>query len=271
MNDYEREQWRRIEKWRARAPAAANRTFSRSAGPASRALRKLIPDGALRSALDLLQTAAERSANRSQILRLADLSEIGQLQTLPLERSDQLARRVRQQGALLGGGAGAALGLAGGVGLALDMPALLVVCLRTIHRIGLCYGEDCSEHRDLPLAIFALASANTPEEKLQALETLDRGWEGDADGLREGVERTAERELAKEAMQIGLHRLSMQLARRLGWRLGAGALPVIGAAIGGAVNARFLNEVAQAAIHTFQWRRLRSRVPALESGAAAQP
>lgn len=271
MNDYEREQWQRIERWRARAPSVANRGFARASGPASRALQKLVPDGVLRRALDLLQSAAERSANRRQILRLAAADDIGALQNRALEECDRLALRVRRQGALLGGGAGAALGLAGGFGLALDMPALVIVCLRTIHRIGLCYGEDCADRRDLPLAIFALASANTREEKQHALDVLDRGWEGDVDALRDGVERTAERELAKEAMQIGLHRLSLQLTRRLGWRLGAGALPVIGAAIGGGVNAWFLNEVALAATHVFQWRRLRSRMPAPDSGAAAQP
>jgi hypothetical protein len=270
LTDYEREQWQRIERWRLRAPPAASRGLSRASGPASRALQKLVPDGVLRSAMDLLQSAAERSANRSQILRMAAVTDIAELRSRELEDCDRLAQRVRRQGALIGGGAGAALGLAGGIGLALDMPTLLIVCLRTIHRTGLCYGEDCADRRDLPLAIFALASANTREEKQYALDALDRGWEGDADALREGVERSAQRELAKEAMQIGLHRLSLQLARRLGWRLGAGALPVIGAAIGGGVNAWFLNEVAVAASYTFQWRRLREHIAALPAESGVQ-
>jgi hypothetical protein len=82
------------------------------------------------------------------------------------------------------------------------------------------------------------------------------------------VERTAERELAKEAMQIGLRRLSQQLARRLGWRLGAAALPLVGALIGGGVNAWFLRQTAIAAQRCFQWRwlqrrRAQSAVPAV--------
>jgi hypothetical protein len=260
FNDYERRQWQRIRRWRARPPSIASRGFTHASGRITRMLSKLVPGVALRTALNLVQSAAIRTADQRAILRLAGVDDLDGLRELPLEACDKLAQRERRNGALLGGGTGTALGLAGGIGLVLDVPTLLLVTFRTIHRVGLCYGEDCADQRLLALGIFALASANTYEEKQSALAALDLERAGDAQGLRNGVARTAEREFAKEAMQFSFKQLSGQFVRRLGWRLGAGALPVVGAAIGGGVNAWFLQQTALAAQHTFQWRRLQARV-----------
>src|SRR3546814_1921231 len=72
----------------------------------------------------------------------------------------------------LGVSGGALFGLAGAPGMAADIPTLLALALRTIHRTAYCYGEDwrAPERRGLAIGVFALASANTLEEK-------QAGWE----------------------------------------------------------------------------------------------
>jgi len=261
LTRYERDQLERIVEWREEQPSPATRTFSRASGRVSRAVQTLVPASALRASLDLVQGAAERIADRRSILRRASVADLDELRSGPLERCDRTATSMRRRGALLGGASGAVLGLAGGAGLTLDVPTLLIVTFRTIHRIGLCYGEDCADMRMLPLGIFAAASANTAEEKREALRLLDTEFAGHLQSFRDGVERAAERELAKEAVQFSFKRLSRQFAERLGWRLGAGALPIVGAAVGGGVNAWYLHEVALAAIRTFQWRWLQAKYP----------
>ena len=74
-----------------------------------------------------------------------------------------------------------------------DVPSLLVQAFRVIHRTGLCYGEDCTEEalKRLPVAIFALASANSLAEKQAALAVLERDAEADSAAIREGLEREA--------------------------------------------------------------------------------
>jgi len=241
----------------------ATRTFSRAAGPASRAMQTLVPGSLLRGALDLVQSAAERLAGRESILKRAAVADFEALRQGPLERCDQLAAAVRWRSTLFAGGSGTLFGFAGAAGMALDMPTLLVLTFRAIHRIGLCYGEDCSGSRRVPLAIFAIASANTIDEKRAALAALDAEATMALGTWRDGVERAAERELAKSAAQLSLNNLSRQFARRLGWSVSAGALPVVGAAIGGGVNAWYLREVALAAMCVFQTRWLRARYPNL--------
>lgn len=256
---YRLRQQQGILDWCAEAPPATTRTLSRHGGVASRALSALVPPAAFRAALDLVQSAAERLADQRSLLRRAGVVELAALREGSLRRCDQLAAGMRWRNALLGGGSGTLFGLAGGAGMALDIPTLLVLSFRTIQRVGLCYGEDCSDDRRLRVLIFSLASANSAEEKRATWETLCATALTDGGAWAEGLERTAERVLAKEALQASLKTLSRQFAERLGWRLSGGALPVVGAVVGGAVNAWFLSELATAAKHVFQWRWLQAQ------------
>jgi len=232
-------------------------------------VQTLLPASVLRGALDLVQGAAERLADRKSILKAAGVERIEALRDVELQRCDQLARRVQWRGSAVGGATGMLFGMAGAPGMALDAASLLVLSFRTIHRIGLCYGYDFSGEQRVPLGVFALASANDADEKRAALDMLDADAQVDLAQWREGVERAAERELAKDAAKLSLHNLSHQFARRLGTRLGAGALPILGAAIGGGVNAWYLYEVGTAAQRTFQWRWLHARYPQLQQPASS--
>jgi hypothetical protein len=263
LSDYERKQLQRIEEWRYEPPSIATRTFSRASGPASRAVQTLVPASLLRGALDFVQSAAERFAGRESILKLADVANIEALRQVPLERCDRLASSSRWRATAFAGGSGMFFGLAGAAGMTLDMSSLLVLTFRVIYRVGLCYGDDCGGNRRVPLAIFAIASANSEREKAAALAALDAESTIDFGSWRNGIERAAERELAKSAAQLSLNNLSRQFAKRLGWSVSAGALPVIGAAVGGGVNAWYLHDVAVAATRAFQARWLRVKYPNL--------
>ena len=85
-------------------------------------------------------------------------------------------------------------------------------------------------------------------------QLLDAAW-------RDGVERVAERELAKDATVLSLQTLARSMGINLGKRKVAGTVPVLGAAVGGAVNAWYLSDVAQTARRVFQERWLRDKHP----------
>ncbi|HKY52633.1 MAG TPA: EcsC family protein, partial [Candidatus Limnocylindria bacterium] len=138
--------------------------------------------------------------------------------------------------------------------------------LRTIHRVALCYGEDLrdADRRRMAIGIFALASANSLEEKQVAVGAL-RDYHPerlDEAAWRDGVERAAERELAKEAAVFSLQNLAQRLGINLGKRKVAGVVPVLGAVIGGSVNAWYLWDVAQVSRYVFQERWLVDRYSA---------
>ena len=128
------------------------------------------------------------------------------------------------------------------------------------------------------LVLFALASADTDAEKRTAwnrvltLPPADEAADSEMEAaLRDGLERAAERELAKQALNASFQKLAGVFAQRLGTRKVAGALPVLGAVVGGAVNIRFMVLLAEAARMAFAARRLVDEGAAVESLCLKEP
>lgn len=268
LNDYEQQQWQRIAAWQREAPGPAARHFARAAGPATKAMQSVIPVAAFRRALDVADDTGRRVADVRSVLRLAGVDSLSLLESGALNDCDAVAARVRRRAMAAAGAGGMVFGVAGTPGLIADVPALVIMALRAIHRTAACYGHDLAgEGSDrLAIGVFALASANTVDEKQAALSALRHGDPAallDAAAWRDGIERAAERELAKDAAVLGLNRLARQLGLNLGWRKAGGALPVIGAAVGGSVNAWYLHDVSRTAQFCFQARWLIARYPEL--------
>lgn len=270
---YEREQLARITEWRNESPDFFSQALGRALSPAARAVQRTIPVDWLRSALKGMQRTSARMADRRSILRAAQVDDLAALRAGSLAACDKVAGRVGRRGAALAGGSGALFGIAGAAGLVADVPTLLVQAFRVIHRTGLCYGEDCAEEelQRLPVAIFALASANTLEEKQSALAAIEHDASASDAAIRDGLERAAERELAKEATVFSISNLSSAIGRRLGLAKAGGSLPLMGAFVGAAVNAWYLNEVAYAARTAFQLRWLRRRYALARLDTAPAP
>ena len=223
-------------------------------------LRKYTPAGGAQRTLAAAYNTAVRLSQPQSLLRQAKVDALPALRERSLVDCDAQARSVARQSGWLAGGSGAALGLAGVAGLVADAPALLLLALRALVRIGYCYGESPSPA--LVAALFALASADTEDEKRLAWKaalTATAGSGVDADvsdaAIRDGLERAAEREFAKQALAGSLQKLALTLVQRLGLKKSAGLLPVLGAAVGGAVNIRFLFLLSQSARMAFAARR----------------
>lgn len=248
--------------WRDRPAKADIRGLPVVSIPALGRLRSLVPEGAAQRTLAGVYAASVRLSQPERLLRQSGVESIKDLGQRPLADCDAQARGLARQSGWLAGGAGAAFGLAGAAGLVADAPALLLVGLRALVRIGYCFGEQPSPA--LVAALFALASADSEDEKRSAWCAVLSAPAGGGDAaasvndaaLRDGLERAAEREFAKQALSGSLQKLAATMAQRLGTNKLAGALPVIGAAVGGAVNIRFAYLLCEAARMGFIARRL---------------
>lgn len=264
MNPYERRALKEVRAWEARAPGWGTQVLAGPGRTLAAAMEKLVPASALRSALATADRAGRRLSDRASILKQAGVGSARQLRELPLADADRLARAVTRRAMLMAGGSGALFGAAGAFGLVADVPSLLTLALRTVHRLGHCYGVENATDARLGLMVFALASANSMEEKRLALaavrapdtDGLDAAWRG-------GVERIAQREMAKETTVYSLQNLARTIGINLGKRKAASSLPVIGMAIGAAVNANYVSDIAEAARMVFRERWLAERYPAL--------
>jgi hypothetical protein len=262
LSPYEQQCLEQLRQWQSQPPGWLTRRFAAASGPIAHLAQRLIPVSALKFALNSANTLAVRLASTDGVLREAGVATLAELQLVDLERCDALADRIRRQSVRFSAAGGALAGVAGAPGLALDVPALLTLSLHTIHRTGLCYGYDSLGETERPFAIgvFALASANTLEEKQAALAALQQAGAPDEAAFRDGLERAAQRELGKSAAVFSLQNLARQLGVNLARRKTASAIPLLGAVVGGAVNAWYLHDLAQTARYAFHARRFAERL-----------
>lgn len=247
---YEQTRAQEIALFATSPPTLVARGFGRALAPASRAAQNLIPVSALRSVLQ-----GSHSVAQWQFHHRLPRPRCGQT----LQECDRLARNVERASVALAGGVGAATGVAGGIGVAVDTTVILTLALACIERTAYCYGFGDGEYADpsSTIGIFALASANTPLEKRQALRALDADPESlSVAAARDGLERAAQRQMAKDATQVTLTQLAKQIGSHLGRRKAGQMIPFIGSVVGLSVNALYLRDVAKAAQHVFAMRHL---------------
>ena len=259
LDTYEQRVLDRLLQWRDEPPSLLTRGFARLSNPATRAVQFLVPETAIQASLQAANTLAVRLADQRSVLKMAGAADLDELHAASLARCDEVASGLRLKAMGLAAGGGAVTGVAGAPGWVLDIPALLTLALRTIHRTGLAYGYDTllAEQRPYAIGVFSLASANSFEEKRDALLALQQaGREPDMAAWRDGLERAAQRELSKSAAVFSLQNLARQLGLNLGRRKAATAIPVLGALVGAAVNAWYLHDLAKTACCAFQARRL---------------
>ena len=219
-----------IRAWEAAPPTAGLRgrggISNRLSSALTGTLKHAIPVAAIETALGTASDLALRSSARQGLCKRAGVAAIEDIRGLPLERSDALARHIKHRAMALAAGSGAATGVGGAALIAADIPALLT-------------------EEEKQAAIQALR-ATAPGAPLPSL--AEAAW-------REGVERLSERELTKQALAYSVHNLARQLGVNLAKRKAAAAVPVLGAVIGGSVNAWTIHDLARSTQFAFQaWR-----------------
>ncbi|WP_242370688.1 EcsC family protein [Anaeromyxobacter sp. SG26] len=259
LTKYEAEQLTRIEQWEAEEPGVVSKAVGFITAPLAWAAQKVIPEAAIRGALDLSNSAAKFLADSDDLLRDARVSSLPELKQLPLERLDELANEVHNWAVAVATGEGAGTGAAGLPGMVVDVPLVITIALRTIHKIGLCYGYECKDEVDVQFvyAVLSASGANSVKEKVAALAFLQelrvilvrQTWKAMS-------EKMAATQVSKEGALIALRNLAKQLGVNLTKRKALQVVPAVGAAVGGSANGWWLKEVGWAARRSFQKRWL---------------
>lgn len=221
--------------------------------------RKVIPQKAIQGAIDGASSLGQWLSDSKDLLRDGKVNQISELKNKDLELSDKLANEVHNWAIGIATAEGAATGLGGIFTAAVDIPAIITIAMRTIHKMGMCYGYECNSEQDkqFVLAILAASGANSIEEKVAALTTLrtievaiaKQTWKAMA-------EKAAQSKLSKEAAIIGIRNLAKQLGVNLTKRQALQAIPAIGALVGASVNGWYIKDVGWAAHRAFQERWL---------------
>ncbi|MFZ5698422.1 MAG: EcsC family protein [Pseudomonadota bacterium] len=259
LSAYEKHQIQKIGAWKREAPSIAFRAIGFAITPMTRLILRVIPDSAIKSVLDFSSSAAEWLTDTDDVVRDAGVGKVEDLRKHDLEKSDRLANAVHNRAIAMATAEGGATGAAGIFGLAVDVPALIVIALRTIHKIGACYGFEVrtKSDRDFVLAVLSVSGSNDMIEKVAALSTLRAIEVSVAKTTWKALaEKAATEPLGKEASTIGIKNLARQISINLTKRKTLQAIPAIGAIVGASVNGWYVKEVGWAARHAFQERWL---------------
>lgn len=260
LTPYEKKQVAEIKKWKKEEPGVVNKAFGVVIEPMAWLVRKVVPEAAIKGALDASNGAARWFTDTEDIKKEAGcLHSIKELQKMDLAISDRLADTVHNWAIGIGTLEGAGTGIFGLPGMAVDVPAIITLALRTIHKIGVCYGFEAkaASDNDFVYGIMSASSANSVEEKVAALAALrsiqvtiaKTTW-------KKMAEKAAQSQMSKEGAILALKNLAKQLGVNLTKRKALNAIPGIGAAIGGSVNGWYIKEVGWAARRAFQERWL---------------
>lgn len=242
--DYERDQIIEIAEWKGKAPSTAAKWLGRAAAPLDKAVRAAFSEDTIESALSEANKLAGRTLREDAEAPLpADL-----------KAADALATSSRKWAVGMAGASGASAGATGIIGLALDIPFTITMALRSIRRIGAAYGYQSEAEAAFAMRVLSAAASNTASEKDAALQSLEEDYEGEISNA------AASRGMfAKEGAVFATRGLAAALARNLAGRKAAQAIPIVGAAIGAAASASFLDDVCTAAQRIYQERFLRDR------------
>jgi hypothetical protein len=239
LTAYESEQVQKIAAWKSQPPNPLSELWKRITIPGARAVEKFVPKRVVRGVIEKSYDAAERLAGRDDIRRRAGVADLAELRDKPLEECDRLAYQVGVAAQTLAIAEGAATGAGGVLTTLLDVPLLFTLSLRTIIRIGLCYGYPL-EHRKgrhfvLGLLVTAVShSLETRQRRLLRLRELE-------DLL---IEETEEEILADELLSF-LFQLEI-----------FEEVPGVGVISGALFNVAFLRRIDVTARRVFQERWL---------------
>ena len=252
MNTYEKKQIKAIERWKRKKPGVASQAFDLVTAPLTWLVTQVIPFALVQGAVEGANVVAQSTTDAKDIMRDGEVSSIDELRTKSLRLSDQLADNVHNWAIAAAGAGGAALGATGVGGVALDIATLITLSLRTIHKIGLCYGYE-QVNEQLIFGILSVSSAanrnkrKTSIERIRNIETMvaEEAWEDVAkDAVLSRAARGGAFFTAREA--------GKQLGRNLVKRKSLQLVPMVGAVLSGATNISFLTDVGWAARRVFQ-------------------
>lgn len=260
LTEYQRKQLALIQKWEKREPNVVSQIIEGVMSPFTKLFTKVVPDKLIESALKGANEAAVFFTDISDVKRDGKVDNIAELRKKDLELSDKLADSVRKWAIGTAMAEGAATGSTGVLGMGVDIPFIITFALRTIHKIGACYGYDINpsnaeEENVFALGVLSAASANNMEEKTAILFSLKQvSIMIQKNTWKKIGEMASKNFLAKGILNI------KQIAKIIGINLtkrkAGQTIPIIGGGIGAAMNGSFINDIARAAQKSYQKRWL---------------
>ena len=260
QSDYMMQQYALIKAWENEEPGIVSKTFGKLLSPVGKLISVVVPEKVIESSINAANAAAQYLTDTNDVLRDGKVESIEELRTKDLKLSDQLADSVHNWAVGIATAEGGAVGATGLPGLIADIPFITTLALRTIHKIGVCYGftadaSNAEEEKAFVLGVLAAANASTLGEKAGFILGLKQ--------ISVLIQRNAWKKLAEMGSAnllaksiVSVRQAAKLIGVNLTKRKASQSIPFIGGAVGAALNASFINDIAWAARRSYQRRWL---------------
>ena len=260
QSDYLMQQYALIKAWENEEPGVVSKTFGKLLSPVGKLISVVVPEKVIESAINAANAAAQYLTDTADVLRDGNVESIEELRTKDLKLCDEMADSVHNWAVGIATAEGVAGGFVGLPGLAADIPFITTLALRTIHKIGVCYGyvadvSNAEEEKAFVLGVLAAANASTLGEKAGFILGLKQ--------ISVLIQRNAWKKLAEMGSAnllaksiVSVRQAAKLIGVNLTKRKASQSIPFIGGAVGAALNASFINDIAWAARRSYQRRWL---------------
>ena len=240
LTSYEASQVRAIAAWKNCRQSRLSALVDTLTSPVTLAVGHVVPRRMVATLVSSMEEIASRADVRTDVAQAADAADVGDLATAPLETCDRLARlfTARAEKFAIVESAAASVG-----GPLFHAPQQLIAALRSIARIGHCYGFLLATPADhaIVIDILEIAMLQNPVDRCRVVESLHAAIDAHTDSQaddRDYLTRASRAFFAGEAMDF---------------------LPVVGSAASFIFDNQFMHSVDETARRIFQERWLRDR------------
>ena len=247
VDAYEQSQILAIADWKSAAPSRLSRLVDASTKPVTWLVGHFVPRRVVARLVTSMEVIAAKSDSLSEVARVAGISDIRELLQAPLSVCDRLAKGFSARAERFAIVESTAFGFGGPL---FHVPQQLIAALRSIARIGHCYGYtlDTANDRAIMIDVLEISMLQDPIERREVVSRLHEAIDAHADrmsGEAELIERTSRNMLAEEALDM---------------------IPVVGTAVSFLFDATFMHSVDETAQRIFQerWLRDNNRVTTID-------
>jgi hypothetical protein len=204
-------------------------------------------DDAVTRVVDQLNDAAGWTVRQEAIFeefreKGFDVDDVSDIEDLRIEQVREVARGLDTKYRIAATGEGVVTGALGPVGAPMDLPLLVGLALRAANEYATYFGFDIEtdEEKCYVMALLAVACAVTDDAKQETLREITRI---SVELAEDRTSADAQRRMTQDLVEKIAEALVMRLAKG---KL-AQVVPLLGAAIGGGYNLRFMAEVCRTA------------------------
>jgi hypothetical protein len=199
-----------------------------------------------------IQTGGQYLVNEEKILEKLRVTTVQQAAHLPLATMDRVCDELIQSRVTFAQYQGATTGVGGILTLAIDIPALLGLALKTLQEIAIIYGYNPKEKKERIFIVKCLQFTSADIVGKKAI-------------LDELTSFSNEHRQVFSQIQ-GWREVMMTFRDQYGWKKLFQFVPIVGIIFGAVFNRAFIKDIAETGKILYRKRRILERLSQLETG-----